>query len=92
MSGFVSTALSINIVAGGQWSSTMIVFQLPSHVDLEAFTLSFQVLLQEVFAAAGKNIEADAIVMAAIAAMQCKMPFDFIATKADKVSVIHLDS
>lgn len=89
MNNSVSTAVSVNIENNGAWSSMMLVFQLPNHVDVDSFVSGFQDMLQHFLQSDLKDkMPADAIVMAVIATMQCQMPFEFLATKADTV-VIH---
>lgn len=82
-----SIALSVNTNENGRWASIMLVFQLPEHIEPEPFAATFQELLRKSFQmASGKNVPADAVIMSAIAALQCKVPFEFLATKADAVS------
>lgn len=88
-----SIALSVNTNENGRWASIMLVFQLPEHIEPEPFAATFQELLRKAFQmASGKNVPADAVIMSAIAALQCKVSFEFLATKADAVSFFRYES
>ena len=69
----------------------MLVFQLPNHVNVDSFVSGFQNALQHFLQSDLKDkMPADAIVMAVIATMQCQMPFEFLATKADTVAIYQI--